>query len=55
MYSKLAKAHTYARRNGYEGSYDEYITLQYKGYREICKRCDTKPMSRDEWFDSLPA
>ena len=51
MYDKFSSAHSYARRNGYKGNYEEYVALQYKTYRETCKRCDVKPMSRDEWFN----
>jgi len=48
-YSKFSSAHAYARRNGYKGSYDEYLTLQYKTYAAGCKRCEVRPMSRAQW------
>lgn len=51
-YSKFSSQHSYARANGYKGGYDEYVTLQYKGYVTICKRCEIKPMKKQEWFDA---
>lgn len=47
-----ARNHAYARRNGYKGTYDEYVALQYDGYKATCKRCDIKPMNRQQWNDS---
>lgn len=51
IYTKYEKAHNYARANGYKGSYDEYVNLQYKGYCENCKRCDIKPMKKQQWME----
>lgn len=50
MYARFESQHAYARRNGYKGTYDEYVANLYKGYREICKRNDIKPLSKDTWF-----
>ena len=52
MYSKFASQHAYARRNGYKGTYEGYVELQYQTYRTICKRCDDKPMSKQAWFEN---
>ena len=50
-YSRFASAHAhaYARRNGYKGSYDEYVSLQYRAYADGCRRCDVRPMARAAW------
>jgi len=52
MYSKFAKSHSYARHNGYKGTYEEYIVLQYQAYKNTCKRCEIKPLSKQNWFDN---
>ena len=51
MYTKFASAHTYARNNGYKGSYEEYVTRLYNGYLQNCSACGIKPMRKQEWFD----
>lgn len=40
----------YAKRNGYEGTLQEYCLNQYDAYCEVCKRCDTKPMPYGDWL-----
>jgi hypothetical protein len=51
-YAHFASQHGYARRNGYKGSYDEYVKIQYEAYKTICKRCDARPMTFQQWKDS---
>ena len=50
MYSKFESSHAYARRNGYKGTYEEYIKIQHECYRTICKRCGIEPLSKEAWF-----
>jgi hypothetical protein len=50
-YGHFGSAYAYARKNGYKGTYDEYVEFQYQGYRTICKRCDIKPMTKRAWLD----
>jgi len=50
MYTKFESGHAYARRNGYKGTYEEYIKLHIEAYRTICKRCSIKPLMKDQWF-----
>lgn len=51
MYAKFTSQHAYARRNGYKGTYDEYLELQYQTYRALCKRVDVKPKKKQEWME----
>jgi len=51
MYSKFESSHAYARRNGYTGTYDDYIQHQYKCYCIGLKRCGIKPMPKEQWFE----
>jgi len=41
--------YVFACDNGYKGSEEGYIALQYKGYTEICKRCGIDPMPKTEY------
>lgn len=53
IYDHFASGHTYAKSNDYVGHYDEYVMLQYKAYKEICKRCNVKhPMTFEAWKES---
>jgi hypothetical protein len=49
-YFKFSAGHAYARANGYKGTYEEYINLQYVAYKTTCKRCGIKPLTRELWF-----
>ena len=49
-YSAFAGGHALARRNGYKGTYEEYVRLQYNAYKSVCKRCEIKPLSQAEWM-----
>lgn len=56
MYAQFARHHAYARRNGYKGSYDEYVAGLFKAYQDTCKRCDVrKMMTKDEWLAAQTA
>lgn len=53
MEASITMLYAYAYRNGYKGSYDDYIQQKYNAYLKICIRCDVKdPMSVDQWIYS---
>lgn len=53
MYYKFDSQFSYARRNGFTGTIEQYVKNQYKGYAAICKRCDIKkPLNINQWIDS---
>lgn len=39
----------HAYKNGYKGSYDAYVKLQYGAYIAVCQHCDIQPMQFAEW------
>lgn len=40
----------FAKQNGYQGTHDDYVRLNYKYYVEICKRNDANEIN---WFNWL--
>lgn len=45
----MQREYEFAKRNGYNGSYDEYLILNYKSYCDTCIRCDVAAMTFDQW------
>ena len=44
--------HKYAQSNGYTGSFDDFVNLQYELYVTIRIRNGIIPKSKEEWSDS---
>lgn len=39
----------FAQANGFRGSFDEYVKLNYDIYCSLCIRCHIVPMGFAEW------
>ena len=53
-YSAFSGMYSYARQNGYKGTYDEYVALQYKAYKARLKSSgiNLKALSFEAWRDN---
>lgn len=49
MTNEFRSAYAYAQRNGYTGTYKQYVAVQYDAYCAICKRQEITPLSYAEW------
>lgn len=43
------RTYAYAVRNGFHGSFADYMRIQYEGYASICSRNGVLPLSRAQW------
>lgn len=47
----MQTSYDYAVRNGFTGTFGDYMTYNYQCYCNICHRCDSRPMSFEEWIE----
>lgn len=46
----MQRSYEYAQRNGYAGTYDEYVRLQWNVYVETCDRMDVPHKPFEAWL-----
>lgn len=50
--NKLVKEYEYAVRNGYKGTHEEYVRLNYTGYLETMKRMIVPAAGFAMWLEN---
>ena len=48
--NEFASQYEYAQRHGYEGTYGQYVQLQYLSYCIQMGRLDISPLSKEMWL-----
>ena len=41
----------YATKNGFNGTEQEYLSIKYDGYCEVCNRCGIWPACFEQWLE----
>jgi hypothetical protein len=50
--NKLTKEYEFAVRNGYKGTHEEYVRLNYAGYVASMKRMDVPVAGFEKWLEN---
>lgn len=50
--TKLANEYAYAVRNGYKGTHQEYLQLNYEGYKRTMARMQIPAAGFPQWLEN---